>query len=298
MKTRKILLYLIILICLLLSGPVISRVHAVTNDYIRPMYDDGSSTGGGESSVQKTNRSLLEVLKLLFSGTPSSNNSNNSSGQPNGNNNSNGSSGSTTGGTSNDGDGQTYTPPPNIESAGELQFADNITKLIQDDCTNEGKGVVTKKNTLNSQTFLKKPTCITRASKPLKNGTEEINNSVSAFYYLQCVACARALSDARGRSYNGFGAAKQHIGQKVSGYTYFSNTSQNYDQLTPGSIGIANEGTYGHIFYITDVIKSANGTPKAFKALECNWGALGLLRHDKTRPVEGYMAGWQRPNSL
>jgi hypothetical protein len=278
-----------ILICLLFSSPVIS--HAVTNDFTRPMYDDGSSTGGGGSSVQKTNKALLDVVKALFSGSTSPKTS---TGSPNKNNNSTNTNNSTSTGN----DSTTYTPPPNIASAGELQFADNIAKLIQDDCTNEGVGVVTKKNTVSSQMFLKKPSCITRSSVSLKNGTVEFTNSVTAFYYLQCVACARALAAARGRPYNGFGAAKEHIGQQVSGYTYFSNKSQNYNQLVPGSVGIANEGTYGHIFYITDVIKNTNGTPKAFKALECNWGAQGLLRHDKTRPVDGYMSGWQRPNSL
>ena len=145
--------------------------------------------------------------------------------------------------------------------------------------------------------FLKKPSCITRASKPLKTAaTAEITNSVTAYHYLQCVACVRAMSAARGRTYNGYGNAKTHINQKVSGYTYINNSPNNLTQLIPGSILIFNTGAYGHVLYATQILKDSNGIPKAYKALECNWGAKGMLQHNITRPIDKKLAGWQRPN--
>ncbi|HRN70310.1 MAG TPA: hypothetical protein PLS49_03925, partial [Candidatus Woesebacteria bacterium] len=97
--------------------------------------------------------------------------------------------------------------------------------------------------------------------------------------------------------YNGGGHAKQNIDQQVQGYTYISNIASNNSQLIPGSIGISNSGTYGHIFYITEVYKDSNGNVTHYKAFECNFGASGYIRHDIKRALDdGYLAGWQKPN--
>ncbi len=206
----------------------------------------------------------------------------------------------------------TYSVPPNIASAGETQYADAVTKLIHKDCIYNGtNGVVTKLNTVlvdvfgNQNPELQASTvnksCLTNTSKIMNNNAiKEIEGSVTSYFYLQCVACARAMGDARNRPFNGVGNAKNYIGQQVSGYSYFENTPLNYDNLIPGSIGISNFGTYGHIFYITRVDRDeTTRVVKGYKAFECNYGPQGYVRHDLTRAIsDGKLTGWQRPNSL
>src|SRR3989344_590173 len=70
-------------------------------------------------------------------------------------------------------------------------------------------------------------------------------DSANNYKFTQCVACAKAMATTVGRTYIGSGAAKQHAGQKVNGYTYYANKLENYDYLVPGSLGISTEGDNG-----------------------------------------------------
>lgn len=194
---------------------------------------------------------------------------------------------------------------PTIPSSGdESAYASTFTSLIHQDCTSDGVGIVNKKNTVLSQSLLGKSTCLTRPKGVMNGaGIAEIEASVTAFYNLQCVGCVRAMAKARNRPYAGTGNAKQHIGQRVSQYQYFENDVKNYKDLVPGSIGISNEGTYGHIFYITEVYRDTNGLITHYLAFECNYGANGYVRQDLKRSVKQvikgtntlYLAGWQKP---
>jgi hypothetical protein len=179
-----------------------------------------------------------------------------------------------------------------------------IASIVHADCTSEGIGIVTKKNTLLSQSLFNKPDCVSRTQNLLTTqGIKEIHNSVSPFYYVQCVACARAMAVAMGRPLSFMGNAKDYIGQSMTGYSYVPNKGTNSNLLIPGSIGISNEGTYGHIYYISDVYKDSNGNVAYYLALECNYGGNGYLRHDIKRSVTQlingtntyYLAGWHRP---
>ena len=194
----------------------------------------------------------------------------------------------------------TFSMPPDISSADESEYANVITNLAYQDCTSEGKGIMTEKNIIILPRMNGTPSCIRNIKEVMNpDGVSKIINSVDAYYYIQCVACAHMMAAARGRPYNGGGNAKDHIGQQIAGYTYVPNDPDNYDQLIPGSIGISNEGTYGHIYYITEVYKEVD----SYKALECNYGAKGYIRHDLTRTLDYksksgllYLAGWHRPN--
>ena len=140
--------------------------------------------------------------------------------------------------------------------------------------------------------------------------------------FVQCVACARAMSKAMNHPYTGTGNAKQHIpnlevgeivGNNVSGYIYYRNDPRNYPYLVPGSLGISNDGTWGHMWYITKVDRDDNGVPISYYAFECNYGfppntpqnlidkgkVGGYVRNDKLRMVNSkYLVGWQKPGDL
>lgn len=188
--------------------------------------------------------------------------------------------------------------------ANQNEISSLIASIVHQDCTSEGVGIVTKKNTLLSQSLFNKPECISRAQNLLTTqGIKEIHDSVSPFYYVQCVACARAMAAAMGRPLSFMGNAKDYIGQSMTGYSYVPNKGTNSNLLIPGSIGISSAGTYGHIYYISDVYKDDNGNVAYYLALECNYGSQGYLRHDIKRSVTQlingtntyYLAGWHRP---
>ena len=182
---------------------------------------------------------------------------------------------------------------PGESNTAEGQFADRIVQIVHANCKYGGRaGIVASGNV----------GCLSSLDGVInQNAISEFRVSASSYQYLQCVGCARGMGDARNRPYNGYGNAKQHSGQRVSGYTYYANTinsyRENWANVTPGSMFILGIGAYGHIGYITEVYRDTDGRPTSFKAFECNYGGNGYVRHDKIWPMST-ITGWQKPNSI
>jgi surface antigen len=171
--------------------------------------------------------------------------------------------------------------PPNssIET-----ISTEIKNSIHGSCREFGAGIIKKSN--NSCVDVLNPILTDRATrtiKELKDSTSAVNIPGSPYHQtVQCVGCARALSEAIGKSYRGFGAAKQHIGKAVTGYNYVTNTSltpqSRASSIPPGSLFVTTDGTFGHIGMVKKVnISNLTREALSFVAVECNWEKPGYF---------------------
>ena len=171
--------------------------------------------------------------------------------------------------------------PPNssIET-----ISTEIKNSIHGSCREFGVGIIKKPN--NSCVDVLNPILTDRATrtiKELKDSTSAVNIPGSPYHQtVQCVGCARALSEAIGKSYRGFGDAKQHIRKAVTGYNYVTNTSltpqSRASSIPPGSLFVTTDGTFGHIGMVKKVnISNLTREALSFVAVECNWEKPGYF---------------------
>lgn len=191
-------------------------------------------------------------------------------------------------------------PLPYISGAADTDesvYADQVTSIAAANCfySNPSTG-----GTLGGVVTVDNVSCLNNFSSIMSSvAIEKFKEFVtrSRTYFEQCVICARGFAEARGRTYEGYGNAKEHAGQSVPGYTYYSNSSSNYSYFVPGVLFISTSGTYGHIGNVTKVYYDSNNQIVGFKAFECNYGTNGLVSHGRNVPISS-IAGWQKPDSL
>jgi hypothetical protein len=276
-QTKKMTYHLIFILSLSLIVSLLlltnrqSNVFAQRSNVGADRYDRQTEAVGNAKSEEIKKSILEEIYKLAGSPRPTrtpTNPDGGISGLPN--------------------NWQVYVPngPSNTD---EAKFADQVVASVQQNCisANGTKGVVYNGNY----------NCIDKVTLLNNPAKTELKTSAAAYQFLQCVACPRGMAKATNKPYNGWGNAKTNIGQLVSGYKYYENTPSNQGFLTPGSIGVSNFGTYGHLLYITEIYKEeGTGRPISYKALECNYGASGSMRHNIIRLVNSsYLSGWQKP---
>ncbi|MDP4011351.1 MAG: CHAP domain-containing protein [Candidatus Roizmanbacteria bacterium] len=232
-----------------------------------------SPTNSIENTKRKTEEIYNNIFESIFNfnssitNTPSSQNPGNPTSSPNPGNN---------------------TSTPTKSRTNESQYADKIIEIIHKNCTSGGvPGIVT---ILNRD-------CLDSLKNGIMNDSEiaELKQSTIDNYFLQCVPCARVMSKATGGKYNGYDDAKTHIGKEVAGYEYISiRAKNNLSKIVPGSIFVVNTGAYGHIGYITEVIKDDNGLPVSFRAFECNLQKNGYVSHERILSIYA-VTGFQVP---
>ena len=205
----------------------------------------------------------------------------------------------TTPGTQVTGTTVTSTPPnpeytPILPAGNDIaSLADAIVKTVKANCKDSVKGI--------GVISIRNAECIDSLIGIIN--TSAINelrftNSEKEWIYLQCVACARAMSKAQNKPFNkSAGYAKLFVNLSEDGYRYFPNTLENAkNHLVPGSLGIYTGGTAGHIYYITEVYRDeTTGNVHSFRAFECNYGTSGSVRHDVIRTLNNGLSGWQKP---
>jgi len=183
-----------------------------------------------------------------------------------------------------------YGPLPQ-GTTGLSQIIEKITSLIYSNCTTFGMGIVKKQNSY----------CVDSIKNlfPDTTGdeiTRDLKTSANAFSHLQCVGCAVAMSNLNKTYYGGKGNAKQHVGQDVPGYTYYSSFSQETAyKVVPGSFFVIGNGTYGHIGTVTDINKDTAGKVISFRTQECSVKSLGHFEYGRNRTVSE-VSGFQIPN--
>jgi hypothetical protein len=180
------------------------------------------------------------------------------------------------------------TPSYNLNFLSEpvsIQLVSKIADSITNSCTQFGAGVVKKSNV----------SCVNNISNLIierRRSLDTINHlktSATTFNTLQCVGCARAMTEAVGRPYLGYGDAKQHANQEVSNYRLIYNgslTPGQRAQIPPGSLFIQDSGTFGHIGMIVKVNKDSQNNATSFVVQECNWITPGLFKIGRAIPAE------------
>ena len=165
----------------------------------------------------------------------------------------------------------------------KAQYAENVTSIIHTNCAD---GVVSSRNR----------TCLTHLQGVMaQSEINELNTSAIDHGFVQCVSCARAMAKATGGTYDGYGNANQHIGKKVNGYKYISTKSINeLYKVIPGALFVKNVGAYGHIGFVSEVMRDSNNRPVAFRAFECNLQKNGYVSHERILSVNS-VTGFQIP---
>ncbi len=194
--------------------------------------------------------------------------------------------------------GQPTNPPagytPNLPATtGLTQLADRIVSTVRANCIDSvmGVGSVSVRNAgcLDSLIGIINTAAVTEL---------RFTDREKQWTYLQCVACARAMSIARNKTFaKGADYAKNFKNVVTDGYKYYPNNAENVQQhLIPGSLGIYTGGSSGHIYYITEVKRDTTGKVDSVRAFECNYGPEGSVRHNVTRTIfDKELSGWQKP---
>ena len=292
------LIYLVIFILsFTLIIPHYQTISAATYD--RMLIDDGGNSGGGttsrldEDAQKQQENTLSNVLNKIYSLFGINNKGDRRIVTPSPTNtpsNAPGQSPNPTQPTSAPVAGYTPVLPA---TTGLTQLADRIVSTVRANCIDSKAGVgsisIRNESCIDSLIGIINTSAITEL---------RFTENEHKWEYVQCVACARAMSMARNKTFAG-GAlyAKNFTGVVTDGYQYFENTPENIQQhLVPGSLGIYTGGSSGHIYYITEVNRDASGKADSFRAFECNYGPLGSVRHDKIRSIyDKELSGWQKP---